>query len=346
MNSKNSNFGQRAWAIVAPFLAIIIAINWLGLSCDTIMAQTKKTRYSSQSDWHIKAEYLKPHGVNPYYHPLIPGFKFVMDEPNFSDDGDEGHYRKEVEVLDKVEPFDIPSIGGKFNCAIVVEKEFLNGIMFSRSLNWYCIDKRNNNVYAMGEEAHETKNFRGDLADTVTETWRTGEPDANGLIDAGLIMPGTPIVGARFLLDTAEGQSLVGAEVVETGLTMATPAGTFENCVRTREYDLMDPEDVTDKVWAYGVGLVFDTSDGRLLESDVLTNNKDKDTAAKDPGSKITEEQARQIALKTVPGEITEVSIEKKLGANRYIIEVQATDGVETDVIINMETGKVLATET
>ena len=62
--------------------------------------------------------------------------------------------------------------------------------------------------------------------------------------------------------------------------------------------------------------------------------------------SKITEDEAVKIALQTVPGEVTEVGIEKKRGANRYVVEVLAKeDGAETDVIIDMQTGKVLATE-
>lgn len=62
--------------------------------------------------------------------------------------------------------------------------------------------------------------------------------------------------------------------------------------------------------------------------------------------SKISEDEAVKIALKAVPGEVTGVEIEKKLGENRYVVEVIAKeDGVETDVIIDMETGKVLTTE-
>lgn len=60
----------------------------------------------------------------------------------------------------------------------------------------------------------------------------------------------------------------------------------------------------------------------------------------------ISEMEAKDIALKTVPGEITDVAIEKKLGAKRYVVEViAAADGAEIDVIIEMETGKVLGTE-
>ena len=79
----------------------------------------------------------------------------------------------------------------------------------------------------------------------------------------------------------------------------------------------------------------------------------DKTAAASEPTTKvaakspmITEEQAVSIAQKAVPGDVTAVAIEKKLGANRYVVEVLAKeDGVETDVIIDMETGKVLTTE-
>lgn len=60
----------------------------------------------------------------------------------------------------------------------------------------------------------------------------------------------------------------------------------------------------------------------------------------------ISEEEAKEIALKAVPGQVIGVEIEKKFGAKRFVVEIIATaDGAETDVIIEMETGKVLAIE-
>ena len=68
--------------------------------------------------------------------------------------------------------------------------------------------------------------------------------------------------------------------------------------------------------------------------------------AATAKSSKISQEEAVKIALQAVPGEVTAVSIEKKLGADRYVVEVIAKeDLIETDVIIDMETGKVLDKE-
>jgi uncharacterized membrane protein YkoI len=60
----------------------------------------------------------------------------------------------------------------------------------------------------------------------------------------------------------------------------------------------------------------------------------------------ISEEDAKQIAVKAVPGKVIDIAIEKKLGANRYVVEVQPeAGGKELDVVINMTSGKVLAIE-
>ncbi len=68
--------------------------------------------------------------------------------------------------------------------------------------------------------------------------------------------------------------------------------------------------------------------------------------AASSEVSRISEERAKEIALDAVPGDITHVGIERKLGAKRYVVEVLAReDGAETDVIIDMQTGEILGIE-
>jgi uncharacterized membrane protein YkoI len=69
-------------------------------------------------------------------------------------------------------------------------------------------------------------------------------------------------------------------------------------------------------------------------------------TASASETRKISDEEARTIALATVPGEVTGLKIERKMGAKRIVVEVVAADNsVETDVIIDMVTGEVLGTE-
>lgn len=60
----------------------------------------------------------------------------------------------------------------------------------------------------------------------------------------------------------------------------------------------------------------------------------------------ITEEEAKQIALERVPGEVTDIAVEMKKDKLCYVVEVDAGSGSETDVIIDIETGEVLGIET
>ena len=60
---------------------------------------------------------------------------------------------------------------------------------------------------------------------------------------------------------------------------------------------------------------------------------------------KIGDEEARKIALAAVPGEVTGLTIERKYGKQTIVVEVLAKDGSEVDVVMDMETGKVLGKE-
>ena len=47
-----------------------------------------------------------------------------------------------------------------------------------------------------------------------------------------------------------------------------------------------------------------------------------------------------------IPGKVTEVAVEKKFGKIAYVVEIDADNGPETDVIIDVYTGEVLGIET
>jgi hypothetical protein len=73
------------------------------------------------------------------------------------------------------------------------------------------------------------------------------------------------------------------------------------------------------------------------------------DAAAQEAKAKlprVTKQQAVKNALAAVPGEVTDVTVEKKRGKEVYVIEiVAAKNGVETDVLVDMDSGKVIGTE-
>ena len=62
-------------------------------------------------------------------------------------------------------------------------------------------------------------------------------------------------------------------------------------------------------------------------------------------GTKITKEQATKAALEHIPGKVTDVTIERKRGKNVYVIEIQSPDQGEKDVLVDMESGKVIGTD-
>jgi uncharacterized membrane protein YkoI len=67
---------------------------------------------------------------------------------------------------------------------------------------------------------------------------------------------------------------------------------------------------------------------------------------AKPSPARISKEQAVQNAVTAVPGKVTDVAIEKKGGKNVYVVEIIADkDGAETDVLVDIGSGKVLGIE-
>jgi uncharacterized membrane protein YkoI len=304
--------------------------------------------YSSLKDWNLKGENIVPHGVNPLYFPIEPGHKHVHERPDHPD----GFYRKETVVLDETEDFDVPGIG-QFKTAVVQEEEYLDGVLTQRAHNWFAVDKTTNSVYAFGEVSWEIDD---DGKPTFSGTWRVGELDGDGVAEPGLLMPGTFTIGGRYIFDGSQSEAYGGSENIEAGIEITVPAGTFKGCVRVREQGLQDLTDITDKIWCPGVGIVLDTSDGKLVASNALPKSnpasdvssvgslRDKPLKYTPPVAKISGDQATKIALGAIPGKATSVKIERKRGKNVYAVEIQ-TPGGEKDVFVDIESGEVVGTD-
>ncbi len=80
----------------------------------------------------------------------------------------------------------------------------------------------------------------------------------------------------------------------------------------------------------------------RTAESDDDTD--DDEAKVSSSGAKISEEEAKEIAVKETGGTVTDVDTDRVKGKAAWEIEIQK-DGKEADVLIDMETGAVLAVE-
>ncbi|MEO6589946.1 MAG: PepSY domain-containing protein [Pyrinomonadaceae bacterium] len=58
--------------------------------------------------------------------------------------------------------------------------------------------------------------------------------------------------------------------------------------------------------------------------------------------AKITLEQAKAIALKRIPGEITDADLEKERGKLQYAFDIKSPDGKVYDVEVDAKSGKIL----
>jgi hypothetical protein len=309
---------------------------------------TKGSDFSSLKDWNLTAEQLVPHGVNPLYYPIMPGHKHALERPDHPD----GKYRKETVVLNTTEDFDIRGIG-KFKTSVVQEEEFVDGVLTQRTHHWLAIDKITNSVYAFGEVNWKI-NEEG--KPSFLGTWRAGESDGDGVVEPGMLMPGSFKVGERYIVAGSRSAAYGGAENMESDLQITVPAGTFKSCVRVREQNLIDLKDINDKVWCPEVGVVSDTSDGKLVVSNALPAGnpasnvssigkpRDKPSKLKSAAAKISADEAKKLALGRVPGKVTDITIERKKGKSVYVVEIKTGSG-EVDVLVDVETGKILGTE-
>jgi hypothetical protein len=319
-----------------------------------VMAQTitdpprfsKASDYSSAKDWYLKAETIAPHGHNPFFFPLAPGHKHILERP----DHPEGHFRKETVVLEQTEPFDVPGIG-KFEAAIVQEEDFVDEELVQRAQLWLAIDKTTNSVHAFGQVTWEVEEGKP----IITGSWRVGDPPGSTAAEPGLAMPGILAVGARYVLSGGEDGAASGAEILETGIEKAVPAGTFKNCARIREQGLVGQMEISERIWCPQVGLVADSSSGQLIASnalppshpgaDVSSFGKYLVNVRPPPEPKITPEQATETALKLMPGRMTSVVIERKRGRHVYVVEIMTSNAGEKDVLVDIESGEIVGTE-
>jgi hypothetical protein len=306
----------------------------------------KPSDYSSAKDWFLNAETIVPHGRNPYFFPLVPGHKHILERPDHPD----GHFRKETVVLPETEPFDVPGIG-KFQAAVIQEEEFVDEELSQRAQLWLAIDKTTNSVLAFGQVTWEVE----EGLPILTGSWRVGDPPGSAGAEPGLVMPGIVTVGSRHILTGGEDGPASGSETIEANVETTVPAGTFRNCVRVREQGLINYREVTDRIWCPQVGLVADSSSGQLVGSnalpaahpgsDVSSFGKFLVNAKPPPVPKVTREQATETALKAMPGRMTSVVIERKRGRYVYVVEIMTSKLGEKDVLVDIESGEIVGME-
>ena len=172
-------------------------------------------------------------GRNPYF-ILEPGYHVVLEG---------GSSRIVVTVLDETK------VVQGVETRAVEERETFKGQVTELSRNYLAIHRQTHDLLQFGEEV---SNYRNGKVVSRAGSWMAGAGKAR----AGMVLPGEPRAGYRFYEEQAPGITMDRAEIVSLTLTQKTPAGTFENCLRTEVTSPMSPGDKEYRCYAPGIGLV------------------------------------------------------------------------------------------
>ena len=135
---------------------------------------------------------------------------------------------------------------------VVEESESEDGELVEISRNFFAVCRETGDVWYFGEEVDI---YEGGEVVSHGGAWRAGVDGAR----PGILVPGSPLAGARFYQEIAPGVAEDRSEVLETAGTESVPAGEFEGVLRTLDTNALDPSGPGDlKVYAPGVGLIAD----------------------------------------------------------------------------------------
>ena len=199
-------------------------------------------------DFRLEDCKFKTRGVNPFF-ILKPGYRLVLE----TEDGDE----KSVETVLCDTKWIKLKLDGRWRwikTRVVEERAYEDGELIEISRNYFAICKKTNAVYYFGEESRDCP----DGFDENDEC--TGEESTEGSWEAGvdgampgLIMPGTPLDGARYFQEIAEDQEAVDrGEIVALGLEAKVPAGDFSECIEIYDTNPTEANPIQEEDGCYG----------------------------------------------------------------------------------------------
>jgi hypothetical protein len=173
---------------------------------------------------------------NPYM-PLVPGSSWRLEGRTA-----DGREVDTITVLD-----DTREVMG-VTTTVVKDVVKLEGSVVEKTWDWFAQDLRGN-VWYFGEDTAEYED--GKIVSRAG-AWEAG---VDGALP-GIVMPSEPLVNdasrQEFYPDEAEDMGWV----VQTGLTVDVPAGSYEDVIRVLEWSPLEPRIVVEKLYAPGVGIL------------------------------------------------------------------------------------------
>ena len=188
---------------------------------------------------------------NPYF-PLIPGTRYQYLETVLGEQFD-----REITVTSQTKTI----MGVK--CITVHDLLTQKGELKEDTYDWYAQDKRGT-VWYFGEATIE---FKPGYRRSAAGSWEAG---VRGALP-GIVMPGETKPGLPYRQEYYANWAEDMGQILALGETVSVPAGNFTNCLRTKEWSLL--ESGAEKRW-YAPGIGFVRSEATGGEHVVLVSIK------------------------------------------------------------------------
>ena len=213
---------------------------FLALGCNggsTSTSASTQTR-TSEADYNPKivpGDFVDK--IDNKYYPLIPGTTFVYEGKT----GD-GAERNEVTVTSDTKVI----LGVK--CVVVHDKVTVEGKLKEETYDWYAQNK-DGSVWYFGEDATSYENGR---VTSTSGSWEAGRNDAK----PGIIMKANPARGDSWRQEFRKGEAEDMAEVIALNEPATVPAGTFQGCIKTKDWTPLEPKIEENKLYCPVAGVV------------------------------------------------------------------------------------------
>lgn len=173
------------------------------------------------------------------YFPLVPGTVYTYESET-----EEGTETIVVEITGNT----VEIMG--VTCIEVRDTVTLGGEFVEDTLDWYA-QHEDGGVWYFGEIS---LNFEDGEIVGLEGSWKAGEDGAK----PGIVMQGAPVVGLAYRQEWLLGEAEDAGQILALDETVTVPAGTFDHCVKTLDINPHEPELVEHKLFAPGVGFVFE----------------------------------------------------------------------------------------
>lgn len=176
--------------------------------------------------------------------------RFVALRPGTTSvyEGDMGSGLEHIEVLVTGDTKRVMGV----TCVVVRDTVTVGGELAEDTYDWFAQDG-NGNVWYFGEDSKEYENGR---VVATKGSWEAGVGGAQ----PGIIMKAQPVVGEEYRQEYDRGNAEDMAGVVSLDAAVSVKAGSYEGCLKTREWTPLESGVSEFKYYAPGVGLVLETN--------------------------------------------------------------------------------------